>query len=287
VYAIDAGRLRPLTRHNEWLAAVRLGEVEDLRFRSRDGTDIHGLLVKPAPYVVGRRYPTLLWNHGGPNGQDAHALDATGDQFKRQLLAAGGFVVAGINYRGSSARGRAFAHAIVADWGHLEIEDLQAGVDHLIARGIADPGRLGVGGWSYGAILTDVMIARDARFKAAFSGAGSANTLAMYGSDEYVLQYNNELGVPWANTGRWLRLSYPFLHADKIHAPTLFMGGTRDFDVPLIGSEQMYEALRALGVPTELVVYPGEFHSLRRPSFLEDRSRRIAAWFAAYLMPQQ
>jgi dipeptidyl aminopeptidase/acylaminoacyl peptidase len=288
VYALDAGKLRKLTRHNDaWLAAVKLGEVEELRFRNRDGTEIHGLLVKPAGFASGHRYPTLLWIHGGPNGQDAHALATGGDQFKRQLLAADGFVVFGINYRGSSARGRAFADAILADWGHKEVEDLLAGTDYLIARGIADPERLGIGGWSYGGILTDYVIARDRRFKAAFSGAGSANTLAMYGSDEYVIQYNNELGAPWTNTARWLKLSYPFLHADRIHTPTLFMGGTQDFDVPLIGGEQMYQALRTLGVSTQLVIYPGEYHELKRPSFLEDRARRIAEWFDSRLKPQR
>ena len=288
VYALDAGKLRKLTHHNDaWLAAVKLGEVEELRFRSRDGTEIHGLLVKPPGFVSGRRYPTVLWIHGGPNGQDAHEMVTGGDQFKRQLLAAGGYVVFGINYRGSSARGRAFADAILADWGHKEVEDLLAGTDHLIARGIADPERLGIGGWSYGGILTDYVIASDRRFKVAFSGAGSANVLAMYGSDEYIIQYNNELGVPWANTARWLKLSYPFLHADRIHTPTLFMGGTSDFDVPLIGGEQMYQALRTLGVPTKLIIYPGEYHELKRPSFLEDRARRIAEWFDSRLKTQR
>jgi dipeptidyl aminopeptidase/acylaminoacyl peptidase len=287
VYAIDAGKPRKLTHLNDaWLATVRLGEVEDLRFKSRDGTEIHGLLVKPPAFTAGRRYPAILWVHGGPNGQDAHALATGGDQFKRQMLAARGYIVYGINYRGSSARGRGFADAIVADWGHKEVEDLLAGTDYLVARGSADPQRLGIGGWSYGGILTDYVIASDRRFKAALSGAGSANLLAMYGSDEYVIQYNNELGVPWANTARWLKLSYPFLHADRIHTPTLFMGGTQDFDVPVIGGEQMYQALRTLGVPTQLVIYPGEYHRLKRPSFLEDRARRMAAWFDSYLMPQ-
>lgn len=287
VYALDTGKLRKLTHHNDaWLAAVQLGEVEDMRFRDKDGVEIHGLLVKPVRFAAGHRYPTVLWIHGGPNGQDAHALVRGGDQFQRQLLAADGFVVFGVNYRGSSGRGRAFADAILADWGHKEVEDLLDGTDQLITHGIADPERLGIGGWSYGGILTDYVLASDRRFKAAFSGAGSANMLAMYGSDEYIMQYNNELGVPWANTARWLKLSYPFFHADRIHTPTLFMGGSKDFDVPLIGGEQMYQALRTLNVPAQLVIYPDEHHELKRPSFLEDRARRIAHWFDSRLKPQ-
>ena len=107
----------------------------------------------------------------------------------------------------------------------------------------------------------------------------------MYGVDEYILQYNNELGPPWKNTSLWLKLSYPFFHADRIHTPTLFMGGLQDFDVPVAGGEQMYQALRTLGVPTQLVVYPGEHHGFTRPSFLEDRAKRMAAWYAQYLGP--
>lgn len=287
VYALEHDRLRKLTSHNDaLLAELRLGAVDDLRFKSRDGTEIHGVMVRPPGFASGRRYPTIVWVHGGPNGQDAHALALKGDQFTRQLLAADGFVVLGVNYRGSGGRGSAFQKAIVADWGHKEVADLLAGVDHLVARGIADPARLAIGGWSYGAILTNYTIAGDRRFKAAFSGAGSANMPAMYGSDEYIVQYTNELGAPWLNTPLWLKLSQPFLHADRIHTPTLFMGGDKDFDVPLIGGEQMYQALRTLGVPTQLVIYPGESHIFARPSFLTDRAARMSAWFIRYLAPQ-
>ena len=286
VHALEGGSLRRLTGHNDsWLAGIELGAAEELRFKSRDGTEVHGLMVKPPGYVAGRRYPTILWIHGGPNGQDQHSLAFDDYQFERQQLAANGYVVVGINYRGSSGRGTAFAKSIYADWGHKEVEDLRAGIDHVIARGIADPERLGIGGWSYGGILTDYTIATDTRFKAAVSGAGSANQLSMYGSDQYILQYTNEIGAPWHNTARWLKVSYPFFHADRIRTPTLFMGGDKDFNVPLAGGEQMYAALRTLGVPTELVVYPGQYHLFTRPSFLKDRLERFAAWYGRYLQP--
>ena len=117
-----------------------------------------------------------------------------------------------------------------------------------------------MGGWSYGGILTDYLIASTRRFKAASSGAGMGNLLGLYGSDQYVLQYNNELGPPWMNLDGYIKLSYPLLHADRISTPTLFMGGEKDFNVPLAGGEQMYEALKTVGVPSELIVYPGENH---------------------------
>jgi len=286
VYALEQGKLRALSAHNQaLLAELSLGQVEEISFKSRDGTEIHGQMVKPANFSAGQRYPTLLWIHGGPVGQDDHSLqfDTDSTQLERQLFASHGYLVLAVNYRGGSGRGLAFARSIAGDWGHKEVEDLLAGVDFAVATGIADPARLGVGGWSYGAILTDYCIASDARFKAAISGAGSGNQLATYGTDDSIEQYNAELGPPWSAQSTWLKVSYPFFHADRIHTPTLFMSGALDMRVPLAGSEQMYAALRTLGVPSELVVYPGEWHTLSRPSFLVDQYERYLDWMDRYL----
>ena len=286
VYALEAGKLRPLSTHNRALLdELALGTVENIVVTSRDGTEIHGQIVKPPDFVEGHRYPTILWIHGGPNGQDQHelVLEGYGPPLERQLFATHGYVVLAVNYRGSTGRGAAFARSIVADWGHKEVEDLLAGMDYAIARGIADPAHLGIGGWSYGGILTDYVIASDTRFQSAISGAGSGNQLTTYGTDEYIVEYTAELGAPWRNPALWLQVSYPFFHADRIRTPTLFLGGDKDFNVPVAGGEQMYQALRTLGIPTQLVVYPGEYHVLTRPSFLVDRSRRYLAWMQEYL----
>jgi dipeptidyl aminopeptidase/acylaminoacyl peptidase len=287
IFALEAGKFRKLTSHNDALISeLQLGAVEDISFKSKDGTEIHGMLVKPPNYDAARKYPTLLWIHGGPNGQDDHSLpfDTYPLQLERQLFAAHGYAVLAINYRGSSGRGAEFARTIFADWGNKEVADLLAGVDYAVASGVADPERLGVGGWSYGGMLTDYVIASDSRFKAAMSGAGIGNELAMYGGDQYILQYNNEIGPPWKNLDTWIKISYPFFHADRIQTPTLFMGGQSDFNVPIIGGEQMYQSLRTLGVPTELVVYPGQFHLFTRPSYIHDRMGRYLAWWDKYLM---
>ena len=285
VYALEGEHLRRLTRHNDaFVAGLQLGAVEDIRFNSADGTPIHGLVVKPPGFQPGRKYPTVLWIHGGPNLQDEHSLAFDGYQFKRQLLAAGGFVVFGVNYRGSSGKGDAFSRAILADWGHKEVEDLMAGIDYLVQQGMADPAKLGIGGWSYGGMLTDYTIATNTRFKAALSGAGTGNPLGLYAADQYYIQYDQELGDPWRNTDLYIKLAYPLLHAERIRTPTLFMGGDKDFNVPIAGGEQMYLALRTLDVPAQLIVYPGEYHSLTRPSFLKDRAERMAAWFGQYLL---
>lgn len=278
IHAVEAGTLRALTRHNQaWAASRPLQPASGLQFASADGTLVHALLTLPAARPAGR-LPTIVWLHGGPNAQDSHAF-----QFERQLFAAAGYAVLSINYRGSSGRGSAFGESIFGDWGQKEVQDVLAGVDHLVAQGIADPARLGVGGWSYGGLLTDYVIASDTRFAAAISGAGSANHLSLYGHDQYVHLYDSQFGPPWENTEQWLKFSYPFFKADRIRTPTLFLGGDRDVNVPILGSEQMYQALKYLDVPTRLVVYPGENHRFVRPSFELDRLQRYLDWFDRYL----
>src|SRR5213076_1726543 len=270
-----------LTHQNDALMAQQdLGETQDVSFKSRDGTEVHGLLTKPVGYVAGAKAPLLLRIHGGPNGQDGHSFSA-----ERQWFAANGYAVLAVNYRGSAGRGQKFSRAIFADWGHYEVEDLQAGVDHVIRMGVADPERLGVGGWSYGGIMTDYMIATDPRFKGATSGAGTAFTVAFYGTDQYIIQYDYEIGPPW-NPKSWetyQKISYPFLHADRIRTPTLFLGGERDFNVPVQGSQQMYQALRSLGIDTQLIIYPNENHGIQRPSYQRDRMERYLAWYDKYM----
>ena len=281
IYAFEGNKLRQITHQNDaLLAELDLGVTEDVEFKSKDGTDVHGLLTYPVGYVKGTKVPLLLRIHGGPNGQDQHSFSS-----ERQFFAGNGYAVLAINYRGSSGRGQKFSRAIFADWGNYEVQDLQAGVDHVIKAGVADPDRLGVGGWSYGGILTDYMIASDNRFKAATSGAGTAFTVAFYGTDQYIIQYDYEIGPPW-NPKAWetyVKISYPFLHADRIQTPTLFLGGERDFNVPVQGGQQMYQALRSLGIDTQLVIYPNEFHGIQRPSYQRDRLERYLAWYEKYV----
>ena len=281
IYAVENGALRQLTKHNDDLIAeLEFGQTEEVSFKSKDGTEVHGLLTYPTGYVKGTKVPFLLRIHGGPNGQDQHSFST-----EKQLFAANGYAILAVNYRGSSGRGQKFSRAIFADWGHYEVEDLQAGVDHVIKMGVADPEKLGLGGWSYGGILTDYMIASDSRFKAATSGAGTAFTVSYYGVDHYITQYDYEIGPPWEAKAweTYQKLSYPFLHADRIKTPTLFLCGEKDFNVPVSGSEQMYQALRSLNIETQLVIYPNEFHGISRPSYVRDRYERYLTWYEKYL----
>jgi len=279
VYAVEGGALRRLTHANDALVSqLQLASTEDFTSKSKDGTEVHGIVVKPAGYTSGRKYPMILLIHGGPNGQDEHDFS-----FDRQFFAANGYVVISVNYRGSSGRGAAYQKAIFADWGNKEVIDLLGAVDQMVASGVADPDRLGVAGWSYGGILTDYLIASDRRFKGAVSGAGTANAMSLYGVDQYINQYDNEIGPPWKTPEVWTKISYPFLHADRIKTPTLFLGGEKDFNVPLVGGEQMYQALKSLNIDTELIVYPGQHHGITMPSYQRDRLQRYLAWFDKYV----
>ena len=279
---VKGAAITRLSAFNTAVAArVAWAPVTDFAAKASDGNDVHGLLLQPAGFQPGKRYPTVLWIHGGPVAQDGHQL--AGDMVMRQWLAAQGYAVLAVNYRGSDGRGIDYATTIAADWGNKEVKDLDAAIDWAIGSGVADPDRLAVGGWSYGGILTDFMIVREPRLKAAVSGAGEGNIFALFGVDQYVGQYWQEIGLPWQTPERWIRLSEPLLHADRIKTPTLFMGGTADDNVPLIGGQQLYAALRINGVPSQLVAYPGAFHGVTRPSFVRDRYNRIAAWYARWL----
>lgn len=276
--AVERRGLRTLADHNAFLRDRRLAKTEPIEFDSADGTHIFGFLVKPVDFQPDRRYPTLLRIHGGPVYQYSHEFMA-----EWQVFAAQGYAVIAANPRGSSGRGLDFAAAINADWGNKDAADMLAAVDHAVALGIADPERLGIGGRSYGGMLTNYVIARDTRFKAAVSGAGTSNIIGMYGADQYTREYEIELDKPWNDRTAWDRVSFPFLHADRITTPTSFYCEELDVNVPCIGSEQMYQALRSLDVPTELVIYPGEWHPVTVPSYLRDRAQRQLDWYGRYL----
>ena len=278
--ASAGGTLRRITRVNdEFLKGIRLGRVERFKAKSADGTAIDGFLTYPPDAPPGRKLPAVLRIHGGPVDQFGNTFS-----FEWQVLAANGYAVVAANPRGSSGYGLAFSRAIWADWGNKDFSDVMAAVDHAVSMGVADPERLGVGGWSYGGILTDNVITRTGRFKAAISGASEANYFSNYGTDHYQYEWETELGLPWRNVDRWVKMS-PWFSVEKITTPTLLMGGADDMNVPLLNSEQLYQALRRLGVPTELVIYPGQNHGIRKPSYVRDRLQRYVAWYDRYLKP--
>lgn len=276
IFLYADGALTQATRVNEKLLEdVRFAPQQRVSFKSADGAIIQGFVYAPAD---GRnRAPAILNIHGGPTSQYDGLFDA-----EAQLYAANGFAVIQPNPRGSTGFGEKFAAALFADWGGVDFEDVTAAVDDAIARGIADPKRLGVGGWSYGGILTNHVITKTDRFKAAISGASEVVYIGNYGHDIYQKEWEWELGLPWENREAWEKIT-PFYDIAKVTTPTLVIGGKDDWNVPVVNSEQLYQALKRLGVPTELVVYPDEDHSIDRPSFVRDRYERYLAWYRKYL----
>ena len=278
VFALPGGKLTRLSHLNDaWEAQLKLSPGEYVTFKSKDGTTVHGYLYKPVEYVPGKKYPAILRPHGGPTEE----YEAEFEGFA-QLFAANGYVVLYPNPRGSSGYGEEFCKAIFADWGNKDYQDDMAMVDYAIARGIADPDKLGVGGHSYGGISTDFIIAQTTRFKAAISNAGVAEMTSLWGHDEYEKEYVLELGYPWENRAAWDRVA-PFYKVKNITTPTLFMGGNIDWNVPIVGGEQMYQSLKVLGRETELVVYPDEYHEFKTPSHIKDMNERYLAWYAHYV----
>jgi len=269
-----------LTSTNKQLIdQLDLAQTEEVHFQAPDGWPIEGFITFPPGFKTGQRYPTLLQIHGGPVSQYGH-----GFSFSSQLLAAHGYVVVRCNPRGSSGYGQAFTMGLYQGWGENDYRDVLAAVDYAIEQGYADPDRLGVGGYSYGGILTNYLLGHTQRFKAAASGAGSGHYLASYGHDEYRQWYESELGLPWENRELWERLS-PFNSIHKATTPTMFYGGDKDWNVPIQGSEQLYQVMKRVGIETQLVVYPGEHHGDWSFANEKDAWLRRLAWYGRYLKP--
>lgn len=278
IYVASAGKTMQLTNANkDFLEKVEVGKVERIDFKSKDGTPVSGFLTLPPGFDRSKKYPAILWPHGGPNEQE------TGEfYFRPQFLAAQGYVVLLIDYRGSTGHGRNFQQSIWSDWGKKEIDDLLAAVDYVISLGFVDPEKLGMGGHSYGAILTDYMLVKSDRFKAMITDAGESNYLMDYGVDQYLLDWEAEVGKPWENPQRYIEMS-PYFQLKNAKTPTLIICGQQDWNVPLVNSEQLYLSLRRLGVDTMLVSYPEMPHEFSRPSYIKDRYLRYAAWYAHFL----
>lgn len=278
IFTFKSGQLKQTTFSNKKLLdKLKLSAVENIAFKSKDGTEIEGFMYKPIGFNSSMKYPTILRIHGGPVSQYTFAFS-----YWAQLYAANGYLVLETNPRGSSGYGQDFSYALFADWGNLDTQDVIAGVDYAIAKGFADPDKLGVGGWSYGGILTNYVITQTTRFKGAVSGASEANYRANYGHDHYQMWWEVELGLPWENAEAWERIS-PFNKVGNITTPTLWIGGALDWNVPILNSEQMYQAMKRLGRETQLVVYPGEHHGIRRPTFQKDRFERFLGWYDKYV----
>jgi dipeptidyl aminopeptidase/acylaminoacyl peptidase len=281
VYSVNLegrGAPRALSRANGALVAgLNLPGAESIEYPSTDGARVHGWLLKPPAFDPGRRYPLVVWIHGGPVW---HWTE--GFKFEPQYFAALGYVVLLPNPRGSIGYGEAFSKVLFADWGNKDYQDVIAGVDHLVRQGVVDGARVGVGGWSYGGVLTNYIITKTGRFKAAISGAGHSDLLSSFGTDDARLAWIEEFGYPWDNLDLYRKLS-PITQVKNVVTPTLFVYGERDFNCSPAQAEQMYVSLKTLGKEAALILYPGEGHRIDRPESVVDRARRYGLWFDKHL----
>lgn len=281
LYAADLEfkHLDSLTEDNVWLKDYVLAETETVKWKSKDGTEIEGLLTRPVGYEPGKKIPLLLNPHGGPTGASLNNWNGT-----VQVLAANGFAVLQPNFRGSTGKGLAFAQANKNTWGKGDYEDCMTGVDSLIASGLADPDRLGAFGWSYGGYMTFWILTQTDRFKAVSPGAGLTNIYSMYSQTDLhrYLQWFYSDKAPWEATDLYWDRS-PMKYVKNVKTPTMIMHGQVDTRVPIAQAVEFYQALKERQVPVEFVVYPRENHGFTEPRHQLDRVRRYVRFFARYL----
>ncbi len=277
VYLNEGNGFKQLTHlQDAFVNSTQKIVVKGFSATASDNNKVNGILYLPDSNA--KKLPLILFIHGGPVAQDDYSFDLTS-----QVFAAAGYAVAAVNYRGSSGRGANYTKTIYGDWGNKEVKDIIGVADYLIKTGVADENKMAIAGWSYGGILTNYTIATDKRFKAAVSGAGGSLMLSFYGTDQYISQYEPELGKPWENLQKWLDISYPFFKVKEIKTPTLFMASEADFNVPVVGAEQMYQAFKSVGIPTQLIIYPNQNHGIRVPSYNVHRLNSHLEWFKKYL----
>lgn len=277
LYLNEGGGFKQLTHiQDAFVNNIQKVYVKGFSATASDNNKVNGILYLPDS--TAKNLPLILFIHGGPVAQDEYSFDLT-----RQIYAAAGYAVAAVNYRGSSGRGANYTKCIYADWGNKEVKDIIGVADYLIKTGVADANKMAIAGWSYGGILTNYTIATDKRFKAAVSGAGSSLMLSFYGTDQYISQYEPELGKPWENLQKWVDVSYPFFKVKEIKTPTIFMASEDDFNVPVVGAEQMYQAFKSVGIPTQLIIYPNQNHGIRVPSYIVHRFNSHLEWFKKYM----
>jgi dipeptidyl aminopeptidase/acylaminoacyl peptidase len=257
-----------------------LSSPEFYKYKSFDGLEIEAALLKPAGVDPKKKLPLIALIHGGPTGNWQDSIETWG-----QLLATHGYAVFYPNIRGSVGYGQNFIEMNRGDWGGADFKDVMWGVRDLIDRGIADPSKLGIGGWSYGGYMAEWAITQTNDFKAAVSGAGLSNLISEYGSEQHPSYDEWFYGVPYESESlvKFLNSS-PFTQLKNAKTPTLILQGEADATDPPGQSQELYRGLKHYGVESELVQYPREPHGLREEKHLLDRLNRILAWYDKYIM---
>ncbi|MBK8790494.1 MAG: prolyl oligopeptidase family serine peptidase [Holophagaceae bacterium] len=267
---------------NPQVAKLALGSTETVRWKAKDGVEVEGLLIKPLGYEKGRRYPLIVQLHGGPAGADMNTFQGRYVTYPH-VYAAAGYAVLQPNYRGSTNYGEAFTRQIGGNFMRLSYGDIISGVDHLIREGIADPDRLGMMGWSAGGHLSSWTLTQTDRFKAISTGAGAVNWISMYAESD--VQSVREFylgGQPYDAWDAFVNES-ALKYVKNAKTPTLIHVGEADQRVPKPQSDELYMALKKLGVPVEYIVYPGMPHGLTEPRYQLVKMVSEFHWFEKWI----
>lgn len=277
--SLRPGQAERLTSFQADWSNFQLLQPEIIQYTSFDGQKIEAALFKPADYQSNRKYPAVILVHGGPSGAWTDRFNAWA-----QLLANRGFIVLCPNIRGSTGYGYSFLIANRYDWGGGDFKDVLAGAKFLIQRGLADPERLGIGGWSYGGYMSAWAVTQTDLFRAALSGAPMTDLASEYGTESASINSYDTwyLGNPYENLSLFSQRS-PVTHVKKVKTPVLLLCGEQDTTDPLGQCQQFYRGLKRFGVPTEFVVYPREGHGIREWKHRLDLLNRLIAWFEKYL----
>jgi dipeptidyl aminopeptidase/acylaminoacyl peptidase len=274
---------RQVSRANADSPKHPLGRTEVIRWKGADGLEIEGLLTYPVGYEKGKRYPMVLVIHGGPTGVFMQSYIASRSVYPTAAFAAQGWAVLRCNIRGSSGYGRAFRYADYKDWGGKDYRDLMAGVDHVIAMGVAEADRLGVMGWSYGGYMSSWVITQTKRFKAASIGAPVTNLMSFTGTTDIHGFVPDYFGTEfWNNLAPYEKHSAMF-NIKGASTPTMIQQGEEDRRVPIGQGYELYNALKRQGVKVTMIAYPRQPHGLGEPRLILDAGRRNLKWFEEYL----
>jgi dipeptidyl aminopeptidase/acylaminoacyl peptidase len=260
-----------------------VAKTEGLKWKSKDGREIEGLLTYPAGYTAGTKVPLILNIHGGPAGVFQRSYIGGRGVYPLATFAAKGYAILRPNPRGSSGYGTEFRRANHKDWGFGDYEDLMSGVDHVIAMGVADPDRLGVMGWSYGGYMTSTIITKTKRFKAASAGAPVTNLMSFNGTADipsFIPDYFG--GEFWEDPETYSKHSAMF-NIKGVSTPTLVQHGEADVRVPIEQGYQLYMALKKQNVPTRMIILPRQPHGPNEPKMQLAAMQSNLEWFDKYL----
>ena len=273
---------RQLTDHNPQVRDLLLGTSEVVTWKSSDGMEIEGVLLRPVGAEAGKRHPLVAYIHGGPAGAWTQGFAASWSN-PGQVLAGQGYAVFYPNPRGSSGYGEAFLRANIKDWGAGDYRDIQTGIDALVAKGIADSTKLAQSGWSYGGYMTAWTLTQTNRFKALVVGAGLTDMYSMYATNDIPRTLDGYFGAePWNDTTEYRKRS-AMTYIKNARTPTLILHGQADLRVPIGQAQELYVGLKKNGVPVQLVMYPREPHGLQEPRHQLDKMRREVEWIGRWI----